>query len=161
MRQRLRSSLTYANVMATLAVFLVLGGGAYAAFHLPNNSVRSKHIVNGQVKKADLAASSVVGAKVRDGSLRLKDAVVGQETVRFDAASQLPTQCDVASVKGGAFSSVRPGDVALVFPDGVIDPQFAYGLRQDTLGEASFAVCNGGDNTFDAPSRAFRLIVLR
>jgi K+-transporting ATPase A subunit len=27
MRQRLRSQLTYANVMATLAVFLVLGGG--------------------------------------------------------------------------------------------------------------------------------------
>ena len=31
MRQRIRSHLTYANVMATIAVFLVLGGGAYAA----------------------------------------------------------------------------------------------------------------------------------
>jgi hypothetical protein len=53
MRQRLRSNLTYANVMATLAVFLVLGGGAYAAFHLPRNSVRSRNIVNGQVKPPD------------------------------------------------------------------------------------------------------------
>jgi hypothetical protein len=53
--RRIRSHLTYANVMATLAVFLVLGGGAYAAFHLPRNSVRSKNIVNGQVKQPDLA----------------------------------------------------------------------------------------------------------
>jgi hypothetical protein len=35
MRESIRSHLTYANVMATLAVFLVLGGGAYAAFQLP------------------------------------------------------------------------------------------------------------------------------
>jgi hypothetical protein len=56
MRQRLGSHLTYANVMATLAVFIALGGGAYAAFHLPKNSVRSRNIVNGQVKAHDLAA---------------------------------------------------------------------------------------------------------
>jgi hypothetical protein len=54
---RIRRHLTYANVMATLAVFLVLGGGAYAAFHLPKNSVRSKNIVNGQVKRADVSNS--------------------------------------------------------------------------------------------------------
>jgi hypothetical protein len=53
----IRSHLTYANVMATIAVFLVLGGGAYAAFHLPKNSVRSKNIVNGQVKRADVSNS--------------------------------------------------------------------------------------------------------
>src|SRR6476620_1149541 len=47
--------------MATLAVFLVLGGGAYAAFHLPRNSVRSRNIVNGQVKRADV--SNALGFK--------------------------------------------------------------------------------------------------
>jgi hypothetical protein len=31
MLARMRSGLTYANVMATVAVFLVLGGGALAA----------------------------------------------------------------------------------------------------------------------------------
>ena len=30
---RIRSGLSYANVMATIAVFLALGGGAYAAIH--------------------------------------------------------------------------------------------------------------------------------
>ena len=54
---RIRSSLTYANVMVTILAFVVLGGGAYAAFHLPRNSVRSRNIVNGQVKKQDLGAA--------------------------------------------------------------------------------------------------------
>src|SRR5438132_7945776 len=59
--RRIRQHLSYANVMATLAVFLALGGGAYAAFHLPRNSVRSRNIVNGQVKRADV--SSALGYK--------------------------------------------------------------------------------------------------
>jgi hypothetical protein len=54
--RRIRERLTYANVMATIAVFLVLGGGAYAASHLPRNSVRSKNIVNGAVKLADTSS---------------------------------------------------------------------------------------------------------
>jgi hypothetical protein len=59
MRESLRSHLTYANVMATLAVFLVLGGGAYAAFQLPKNSVRSKNVINGQVNGKDVKESSL------------------------------------------------------------------------------------------------------
>jgi hypothetical protein len=41
--------------MATLAFFIALAGGAYAAFNLPKNSVKSDNIVNGQVKGVDLA----------------------------------------------------------------------------------------------------------
>jgi hypothetical protein len=52
--RRIRLHVTYANVMVTILAFIVLGGGAYAAFHLPPNSVRSRNIVNGQVKKHDL-----------------------------------------------------------------------------------------------------------
>jgi hypothetical protein len=35
--------LTYANIMATVAVFLALGGGAYAATHLGKNSTPTRH----------------------------------------------------------------------------------------------------------------------
>jgi len=159
---RIRRHLTYSNVMATLAVFLVLGGGAYAAFHLPNNSVRSKSIVNGQVKRADLAAKSVNGAKVRDHSLRLADIVVGRDTVNFEPFGSLQgNQCAIQSVEGGAFSGVKRGDVALVFPDGTIGPLVAEGFRQDTAGEVAFSVCNTKDTNFDPPSHAYTLIVLR
>ncbi len=61
---KLRPHLSYANVMATVAVFIALGGGAYAAFHLPRNSVRSENIVNGQVKANDLANRAVTSSKL-------------------------------------------------------------------------------------------------
>jgi hypothetical protein len=50
---KLHSKLTYANVMATIAVFLALGGGV--AWALANDSVKSKHIKDGQVKSQDLS----------------------------------------------------------------------------------------------------------
>jgi hypothetical protein len=53
--RRIRSHLTYANVVSTIALFIVLGGVSYAAFHLPKNSVKSKNIVNHKVKPIDLA----------------------------------------------------------------------------------------------------------
>ena len=39
MAGKLRGKLTYANVVSTLCLFLLLGGGAYAATHLKKNSV--------------------------------------------------------------------------------------------------------------------------
>jgi hypothetical protein len=67
MLDKIRANLTYANVMVTVLLFIVLGGGAYAAFHLPRNSVRSKNIVNGQVKQRDLAQpQNVKGAGLVD-----------------------------------------------------------------------------------------------
>lgn len=56
MLQRFRSHVTYANVTATFAMFLALTGGI--AWALEVNSVRSKHIVNGQVKSVDLNANA-------------------------------------------------------------------------------------------------------
>jgi hypothetical protein len=64
----LRARLTYANVMSSVAVFMVLGGTAYAAATLPANSVGS----------ASLKAGSVTSAKVRDGSLLRRDFKPGQ-----------------------------------------------------------------------------------
>jgi hypothetical protein len=66
---RIRSKLTYANVMATLAVFLVLGGGSAVALS-GQNTVQSDDIGPGaQVKAADVAANAVSGGKVADNSL--------------------------------------------------------------------------------------------
>ncbi len=65
MLTRLRPQLSYANVTATLALVIALGtGSAYAA-----NTIRSGDIVDGQVKRADLAASAVNSAKLTDNSV--------------------------------------------------------------------------------------------
>lgn len=51
-----RPRLTYANVISTLCLFLILGGGAYAATALPKNSVGSRQLKPGAVTAAKLAA---------------------------------------------------------------------------------------------------------
>ena len=68
MRQGLRSHLTYANVMATLAVFLVLGGGSAVALS-GSNTVFSDDIVNGEVKTADLATGAATNPKLASGAV--------------------------------------------------------------------------------------------
>jgi hypothetical protein len=56
--RRIRTHLTFSNVVAIIALFIALGGVSYAAFKLPKNSVKSKNIVNHQVKSNDLAKPS-------------------------------------------------------------------------------------------------------
>lgn len=73
-----RPALTYANVMATIAVFLSLAGTSYAAVVLASNSVRSTHIRNGNVLGADLATNAVTSIKVKNGSLLAADFKAGQ-----------------------------------------------------------------------------------
>jgi hypothetical protein len=71
MLTNLRSRLTYANVMATIAAFLALGGGGIAvASHL---TVRSSDIVNGQVKKPDVGEEQVGSSEVLNNALKSED----------------------------------------------------------------------------------------
>lgn len=74
----LRSHLTYANLTATLALFVALGGSSYAAVKLSKNSVRSGHIKNGQVKRADVARDAIDSARVRDAALFARDFAPGE-----------------------------------------------------------------------------------
>jgi hypothetical protein len=69
MRPGLRPRPTYANVTATLALFVALGGGAYAAGSLPANSVGTKQLRRNIIGAANIKNKSITGAKVVDKSL--------------------------------------------------------------------------------------------
>ena len=67
-----RRVLTYANVVATLALFLAVSGGAvYAASTLGKNAVKSGNIAKNAVKTKNIAANAVTTAKVK------KEAITG------------------------------------------------------------------------------------
>jgi hypothetical protein len=55
----LASKLTYANVVATLALFIALGGASYAAVTLPKNSVGAKQIKKGSISADKLSKSAI------------------------------------------------------------------------------------------------------
>jgi hypothetical protein len=73
--QAIRSRLSYANVMATIAVFVALGGGAYAATALQPNSVGTPQLKRSAVTKSKIARDAVVGSKVKADSLTGADVV--------------------------------------------------------------------------------------
>ena len=76
--KQIRKRLTYANVMSSIAVFMVLGGAAFAATQLPKNSVGSKQLKKNAVTAAKIKKDAVTGAKVKNGSLAASDFAAGQ-----------------------------------------------------------------------------------
>ena len=76
MSRRIRDRLTYANVIATLALFVALGGSSYAALKLPRDSVGSEQIRSG----------AVASGEVKDRSLQLRDI---SRTARASLAGKL------------------------------------------------------------------------
>jgi hypothetical protein len=63
----------YANITATLALFVALGGTSYAAV-----TITGADIQDASIRSADLARGAVTSAKVRNGSLTVKDFASGQ-----------------------------------------------------------------------------------
>jgi hypothetical protein len=71
---KLRRHLTYANVISTLCLFLVLGGGAaFAATKLAKSSVGTEQLKGEAVTKGKMAPNSVNSKKVVNGSLTGED----------------------------------------------------------------------------------------
>lgn len=110
MLSKLRARLSYANVIATIALFVALGGGAYAATQLPKNSVGAK-----QLKKG-----SVNSAKVKDASLMRRDFKPGQ----------LPA--GPAGARGPEGPRGAEGARGEAGPTGARGPSNAYNDRDET-----------------------------
>lgn len=72
-----RPRITYANVVATLALFIALGGVSWAAATLPKNSVGSKQIKKNAVTSTKIKSNSITGAKVKNNSLTGSDINAG------------------------------------------------------------------------------------
>lgn len=131
---RFRQHLSYANVVATLAlVGVVGGGGAYAA-----SKIGSKEIRNGSIRSADLKNAKAVrgidvrpdslgGKQIREGTLDLSSlvAVAGAEPVGCDPPGAAFVTCATASV-----DLPRPAQLLAVATGG-----------QESEGGAAKAVC--------------------
>jgi hypothetical protein len=99
--------LNYANVMATIAVFIALGGGAYAALRVPANSVGSKQLKNGAVTAHKIKNGVVSGVKVKAASLT--GANVKTHSLTADNIGQL----GLSNLLGASGTATNDGTVTL------------------------------------------------
>jgi hypothetical protein len=70
---KFRTRLTYANVVATLALFVALGGSSYAAVKITGKNVKDSSLTGKDIKNSSLTTSDV-----KNRSLLAKDFKSGQ-----------------------------------------------------------------------------------
>lgn len=113
---QIRKRLTYANVMSSLAVFLLLGGAtAFAASkiganQLKANSVKTGKIVKEAVTTGKLKKNAVTESKIADGAVTTKkianDAVTG-EKANESTFGTVPSANNANAVGGIHFAKIN------------------------------------------------------
>jgi hypothetical protein len=159
----LRRHLTYANVISSLCLFLLLGGGAaYAATQLAKGSVTTNAIKAEAVTKGKLAPNSVNSKKVVNGSLTGED--IASSTL---GKVPLATSAETATNAGHASSADTAANAEKL--DGRSPNEFGAVLvsHPEFMGELEaeffFSVSGNAINRFTAkeastilPGRRFR-----
>jgi hypothetical protein len=128
MLSRLLPRLSYANVVASLALFIALGGSSYAAVQLSKGQVKGKHLAN----------NAVTSGKVKDGSLLSTDFKAGQ----LPAGAQGPQGAQGADGARGVQGD--KGDTGAPGADG------ANGATNAVVRQASVLVSAWGTGHADA-----------
>jgi hypothetical protein len=139
--------LTFANVVSLLALFVALGGAAYAAVSLPKNSVGTKQLQKGAVTNSKLARGAVTGSKVAAVSLtgkQIKSSTLGRVPLATTATNASHAS-NADQLGGQAPSAFFPASKVRTF-----NVRFSFGQTQTlfTAGTLTFSakcVQNGTD----------------
>jgi hypothetical protein len=138
MRKSLLRRPSAALVVACVALFVALGGGAYAAFNLPKNSVGSKQIKNGAVVNSKLANNSVATGKIRNGAVTASK--INATGLTVPNATNATNATNAANLGGLAPSSYTT------------ESNFSQGSPNQTIGNA-FATVGSVSITTDGTKR--------
>lgn len=128
---RIRRRLTYANVISTLCLFLLLGGGAYAAIRLPRNSVGSRQLkpkavrtgilARNAVRTGKLAPEAATAGKIAKNAIttnRIRDNAVTGAKVKESTLGTVPSASEADSaatavVANHAYTAYHDAEVAV------------------------------------------------
>jgi hypothetical protein len=126
---------TYAQVTATLALFVALGGTGYAATtigtsQIANNAITTPKIKNAAVTTAKLKNTAVTGAKIASnavGTAKIANAAVTTPKIAAGAvtASQL-APATLAALQG------RTGPPGPAGPPGAVGPSDTYSIFRES-----------------------------
>jgi hypothetical protein len=84
----LRSRLSYANVMSTLAVFIALGGSSYAAVRINGKDLKHRSVSGTKLKR-----NSLTGVEIRESKLGRVPRAAYADRLSEEATQQLLVKC--------------------------------------------------------------------
>ena len=125
--RKLRGRLTYANVMATIAVFIALGGASYAATQLPKNSVGSKQLKKNAITTAKIKDAAVTGAKINLSTLGTVPSATGAANAGHADTANSATNAGHADTATTATALSPPEAVHFVGDPG--EPKYLNGWK--------------------------------
>ncbi len=114
--------LTYSNVVATLAIFIALGGISYAATNLPKNSVGSKQLKKNAVTAKKIKKKAVTSSKIKKNAVatsKIKNKAVKKSKVdpklltSIDEDAKLKVLNADGSVLGAFAGTLPQGGIAI------------------------------------------------
>ncbi len=158
MLSRLRARMTYANVIATVALFVALGGSGYAALTLPENSVGAKQLRKNSVRSAEVKARSLRVSDLKPSArARLRGArgpqgvqgVPGQPGAAGSARAYAAVEADV-SQPPTFLSGPHPGFTSVTRTGTGVYCVAAPGLSVEQLDTALVSVHSPGSAYFVA-----------
>ncbi len=166
---QIRKRLTYANVMSSIAVFLVLGGAtALAASKIGSKQLKANSVTTGKIKKSAVTTSkiktdAVTGAKVKESTLgtvpnadKLGGATAAAYQPRAMWATVSAADDDIVAQSGGiSIVGHEKGQYFLQFPQDVVGKAILATPISSALGSpaksADLKVAACGDGPESAP----------
>jgi hypothetical protein len=134
--RRVRGALSYANVMATLAIFVALGGSSYAAL-----KVTSKDVRDNSLRSRDIRDNTVTSRDIRNGSLTAADFKNAAGTTQFQVVNQTGRDRTVFLTQVSPKFASAPAPNTTV-PQGI---EQVFSLNPGVLGNATYVVFAGGE----------------
>ena len=156
--------------MATIAVFIAMGGGAYA-LTIPKNSVGATQLKRNAVRASEIKRGAVTSVKVRDRSLLTKDFKPGQlpKGEKGDKGDPGPSSASAAvTVRAGGLLTAGANGSGPGCVDGVPGGSKGFrdagntlvscgggagGASSDTVSCQAGEVATGGGYTYESGKR--------
>lgn len=124
MIKKITKKMTYANVVATLALTLTLTGSAYAIMitgtSIVDGSIKSADLATGSVKASEIYTAAVTNTKLQNGSVsygKLAGNVISEINGAYDVYASVFVGVDgdmVATVDSDRSFSILGGDVSVI-----------------------------------------------
>jgi hypothetical protein len=138
----IRKHLTYANVVSSICLFLLLGGGAaLAAGQLGKNTVGSTQLKKNAVTAAKLKNNSVAGAKIQANAIssdKIADSAVTPTKIADNAVTSTKiadNAVTLAKIAENSVNSTKVVDKSLTGKDVASDSLTGENIAESTLGQ--------------------------
>src|SRR3954453_833663 len=114
MLKRLRDKLSYANVVASLALFIALGGSAYA---IGAGTIGSREVRDNSLRSRDVRTNTLTARDIDERTLRALPKVYSRSSLTPVALSPAGSSQSV---------SCKRGDIAVSGKEGATGDQFSF-----------------------------------